>query len=429
MNKRPLVREEISQLLERLYPICRSLTGEGNRETLKILREHIPLDIREVSTGTKAFDWEVPKEWNIIDAWVKDPSGNKVIDFGNSNLHVVGYSTPVNKVMSLEELKGHLHTLPDSPTAIPYRTSYYEEQWGFCVSHEEYEKLEDGEYEVFIDSELKDGSLTYGELYLEGETKDEFLISTYICHPSMCNDNLSGVVLSTFLAKELMKRDRYMSYRFLFIPETLGSIVWLSRNEDMVHNIKYGLVATCTGDDGPVTYKMAKSDDALINEIVVKSLQDSRVPYILQDFYPWGSDDRQYSSPGFDMPVGSLMRTPYRYFPEYHTSLDDLNFVSADNISDSVDRYIDVVNIVEKNKIYINKNPKCEPRLGKYGFYNIAGGQRKPEILDALRWILSLSDGYNSLLDISKRSGMEFCKIAQAAKALRECGLIEEIRT
>jgi aminopeptidase-like protein len=418
---------EILQLLTRLYPICRSLTGDGNRETLEIIREHIPLDIKEVPTGTKAFDWEVPKEWNIRDAWVKH-AGKKVIDFGNSNLHVMGYSTPVNEVMSLEKLKKHLYTLPDKPTAIPYRTSYYKEQWGFCVSHEECEKLEDGEYEVFIDSELKDGSLTYGELYLEGKTKDEFLVSTYICHPSMCNDNLSGVVLSTFLAKELIKRDRYMSYRFLFVPETLGSIVWLSRNEDTVYNIKYGLIATCTGDDGCVTYKMAKNEDALINEIVVKSLQDSGVPHVLQDFYPWGSDDRQYSSPGFDMPVGSLMRTPYRHFSEYHTSLDDLNFVSADNISDSVDRYIDVVNIVESNKTYINKNPKCEPLLGKHGFYNIAGGQKKPEVLDAIRWILSLSGGDNSLLDISKRSGMEFYKIAQAAKALRECGLIEEIQ-
>ncbi len=422
------VGQEMYNLTKKLYPICRSITGDGVRKTLKILKEHIPIKIYEVPTGTKVFDWTVPKEWNVKDAYVKNSKGEKIIDFKKSNLHVLNYSIPVHRRIPLEELKKHLFILSDYPDWIPYLTSYYEENWAFCLTHRQYEKLEEDVYEVVIDSTLKDGNLTFGELCIKGSSEDEVLFSSYICHPSLCNDNLSGIVLLTFLAKELLNTDLKYSYRFLFIPETIGAITWLSLNEDKVSKIKHGLVATCVGDTGKSTYKKSRNGDAVIDQVVEKVLIDSGKPYEIIDFFPSGSDERQFCSPGFNLPIGSLMRTPYGCFPEYHSSADNLDFVRPECLADSFGKYIKVIFILENNIICLNLNPKCEPQLGRRGLYKMIGGQKSSDINElVLFWVLNLSDGTNSLLDISIRSGMSFKQIKDAADALLAKGLLRVV--
>ena len=410
---------EMYELMKKLYPICRSITGDGVRETLNIIKEHIPIEIHEAPTGTKVFDWEVPKEWNIKDAYIKNSKGEKIVDFNKSNLHVLNYSVPIHKKMSLKELKKHLFTLPDYPDWIPYLTSYYKENWGFCLTHRQYEELEEESYEVFLDSTLEDGKLTFGELYIEGKSDDEILFSCYICHPSLCNDNLSGTVLLTFLSKLLLNLDLKYSYRFLFIPETIGAITWLSLNEDKISNIKHGLVATCVGDPGNITYKKTRDGDSIIDKVVQKVLVDSGDEYSIVGFFPFGSDERQYSSPGFNLPVGSLMRTMYGRFPEYHTSADNLDFVKPQYLADSLEKYLKVVFVLENNATYLNLNPKCEPQLGKRGLYRMIGHPKSAGFDEsAMLWVLNMSDGKNSLLDISIRSGMGFKNIKEASDAL-----------
>lgn len=422
------VGQEMYELMKNLYPICRSITGDGVRETLNMIKEHIPIEIHEVPTGTKVFDWTVPKEWNIKDAYVKNSKGVKIIDFKRSNLHVLNYSIPVNKKVSLEELKEHLFTLPDYPDWIPYLTSYYKENWGFCLAHKQYEQLEEDTYEVVIDSTLEDGHLTYGELYLKGESEEEVLLTCYVCHPSLCNDNLSGIVLLTFLAKHLKDAVLRYSYRFLFIPETIGAITWLCINEDKISRIRHGLVVTCVGDPGKLTYKKSRQDNAIIDRLVEKVLLDSGDPYKIIDFFPSGSDERQFCSPGFNLPVGSLMRTPYGRFPEYHTSADNLDFVVPECLTDSLEKYMKVIYILEHNGTYLNLNPKCEPQLGRRGLYKMIGGQKGVGINElAMFWVLNLSDGTNSLLDISIRSGMNFDQIKNATDALLEKGLLQRV--
>ncbi|MBU0477135.1 DUF4910 domain-containing protein [bacterium] len=419
--------KKMFKLIERLYPICRSITGNGVRETLNIIKKYIPIKIHEISTGTKVFDWTVPKEWNIKDAYVKNSKGEKLIDFKQSNLSVLNYSVPVHKRVSLEELKSHLFTLPEHPDWIPYLTSYYKENWGFCLTHKQYEKLQDGTYEVVIDSTLEDGNLSFGELYIKGKSDDEVLFSCYICHPSLCNDNLSGVVLLTFLARELLGADLKYSYRFLFIPETIGAITWLSLNEDRVANIKHGIIATCVGDSGKSTYKKSRQGNATIDRIVEKVLIDSGNPYEIIDFFPSGSDERQFCSPGFNLPVGSLMRTPYARFPEYHTSLDNLDIIAPEYLADSFQKYIKVVSILENNITYLNINPKCEPQLGRRGLYRMIGSQKDHAINElSMLWVLNLSDGRNSLLDIAIRSKIAFEQIKVAADSLVYKGLLKE---
>lgn len=430
MKKNVGVGIEMYELMKRLYPICRSITGNGARETLRIIKEIIPITIFEVPTNTRVFDWYVPKEWNIKDAYIKNSKGKKIIDFKKSNLHVMNYSIPTSKRMNLEDLRSHLFTLPDHPQWIPYLTSYYKERWGFCLTHEQYEQLEEDNYEILIDSSLKDGHLTFGELYLKGKNDNEVLFTCYICHPSLCNDNLSGTVLLTFLAKYLEDNDLTYSYRFLFIPETIGSITWLSRNEDKISKIKYGIVATCTGDGGTLTYKKSRDENALINKIVIKVLTDSGEPFEIIEFNPAdGSDERQFCSPGFNLPVGSLMRTVYGRFPEYHTSGDNLDFISPGNLEDSFVKYIEVIDIIENNKIFINLNPKCEPQLGRRGLYRTISGKKELGIDEAaIFWILNMSDGKNSLLDISIRSGICFAIIKTAADLLLANDLLKEIK-
>jgi aminopeptidase-like protein len=421
------VGEKMHALIADLYPICRSITGDGFRLTLNRLREHIPLDVREVPSGTAVFDWTVPREWNIRDAYVKNSRGERVIDFQQSNLHVVGYSAPVRRTMSLEELRPHLHTLPDHPAWIPFRTSYYTENWGFCLSHNQLLELEDGEYEVCIDASLTDGYLTYGEYYLPGESQAEVLISCHACHPSLCNDNLSGVTLTAFLAKHLSSLSLRYSYRFLFTPATIGSITWLCLNEPQASRIKHGLVAACVGDPGHPTYKRSRHGDAEIDRAVLHVLKQ-RGDYEAMDFSPYGYDERQFNSPGFDLPVGCLMRTPNGRFPEYHTSADNLDLVSPAHLADSFSNYLAVINILENNRRYLNLNPKCEPQLGRRGLYRAIGGPDIGVSSLALLWALNLSDGQHTLLDIADRANLNFNVIKRAADLLAEHGLLEERR-
>jgi aminopeptidase-like protein len=421
------VGREIYGLVEKLYPICRSITGDGFRQTLEQLRKEIPLAVHEVPSGTKVFDWTVPKEWNVRDAYVKNARGERVIDFQKHNLHLVSYSKPIHSKMPLGELRKHLHTLPDRPEWIPYRTSYYSENWGFCLPHRDLLQMEEGEYEVCIDSSLQDGTLTFGEYYIPGQTSEEVLISCHACHPSLCNDNLSGVTVATFLAKHLTGAALRYSYRFLFIPGTIGSITWLSLNESRATRIRHGLVLTCVGDRGGLTYKKSRSGDAEIDRATAHVLKHSGQSHEIVDFSPYGYDERQYGSPGFNLPVGCLMRSPHGRFPEYHTSADNLDFVDAPSLADTFSQCLAIFHVLENNKVYLNQNPKCEPQLGKRGLYGSIGGRdvRTSEL--AMLWVLNFSDGNHSLLDIAERSGMEFRVLTQAADTLSAHGLLAEL--
>lgn len=419
--------QKLYQFIERLYPICRSITGNGVRETLRIIQKDIPLTLYEVPTGTPVFDWTVPKEWNIRDAYVKDATGRKIVDFQQCNLHVVSYSLPVRKKVPLTELKQHLFTLPDHPDWIPYRTAYYKEDWGFCLSHNQLTGLQDREYEVCIDSELKDGALTYGEYCLPGETTDEMLISCHVCHPSLCDDNLSGNAVATFLAQALANmRTRRYSYRFVFIPGTIGSVTWLARNEARTKHIKHGMVLTCVGDENRPTYKRSRRGDAEIDRAFVHVLRHAGGDYQAIDFFPYGYDERQYCSPGFNLPVGCFMRGQHGKFPEYHTSADNLQFMKPDILADSFLTCWTVIQLLETNTTYVNQNPKGEPRLGTRGLYrNIGGVDRQAQEI-ALLWVLNLSDGHHSLLDIAERSDLKYALIKDAADALTGVGLLKE---
>jgi aminopeptidase-like protein len=418
---------EMYQLIAELYPICRSITGNGLRATLQTISQRIPLKIHEVPTGTAVFDWTIPKEWNIRDAYVKNSKGERVIDFQKSNLHVVNYSVPIKSRMPLEELKQHLFTLPDSPDWIPYRTSYYRESWGFCLSHKDSLRLGNGEYEVSIDSSLEPGHLSYGECYLRGENADEVLLSCHTCHPSLCNDNLSGVALMTALAKSLSRLSLRYSYRFLFIPGTLGSITWLYRNQEHIHRIKHGLVLVDVGDAGRFTYKKSRRGNAEIDRAVVNVLMHSTKAYDIRDFDPYGHDERQYCSPGINLPVGCFSRTPHGEFPEYHTSADNLSFVRPEYLADSLVQCFSVLHLLENNRRYVNVNPMCEPQLGKRGLYRMMGGPKGEGEALPLLWVLNLSDGEHSLLDISDRSGLSFAAVKEAADALLKHGLLKEM--
>lgn len=420
--------QNMYQLITDLYPICRSITGDGFRETLSILKNYIPLEAHEVPTGTEVYDWTVPKEWNIRDAYIKNPQGEKIVDFHNSNLHVVNYSVPVHQKMSLDELKGHLFTLPDRPDWIPYRTTYYKESWGFCLTHNQYLELQAGEYEVVIDSSLEAGHLTYGEYFIAGETTEEVLISCHSCHPSLCNDNLSGIAVAVFLAQHLSKLPLRYSYRFLFIAGTIGSVTWLCHNEAQVANIKHGLVLTCVGDGGKFTYKRSRQGTAEIDKITEYVLANSGKEYEVIDFFPYGYDERQYCSPGFNLAVGCFMRSPHGSFPEYHTSADNLEFVKPEYVADSFTQCLAVLQILENNKTYLNQNPKCEPRLGKRGLYRAVGGQAEEALNElAILWVLNLADGEHTLLAIAQRSGMAIDVINKAAQALLKHDLLKEI--
>jgi aminopeptidase-like protein len=417
----------MKDLVERLYPVCRSITGNGLRRTLEIIGEQLELAVSEVPTGTQVLDWNVPREWNIRDAWVKDASGRKVIDFAEHNLHIVGYSTPVHAVMPLAELRERLHTLPEQPTLIPYRTSYYSETWGFCLRHDVLESLPDGDYEVFIDSTLDDGHLSYGEHVVPGELTDEIIVSCHVCHPSLANDNMAGVAVAVELAKRLAAAKPRYTYRFIFAPGTIGAITWLARNFERVDRVRGGVTLACAGDRGSLTYKRSRRGDAPVDRAMEHVLAESGREHKVIDFSPYGYDERQYCSPGFNLGVGSLTRTPYAGYPEYHTSGDNPDLVTEESMADTLDTLWAAVTVLERDRRYVNLSPYGEPQLGRRGLYESLGGRSDTKQAQmAMLWVLNLSDGGHSLLDIAQRAGIPFATVADAADALRGAGLVKE---
>jgi aminopeptidase-like protein len=424
----PSLGAELHAGMRELYPICRSITGEGLRSSLRILQRWAPLELHEVPTGTRVFDWEVPREWNLRSARLWGPDGELIADAARLNLHLLNYSVPFRGTVGLEELQTHLHSLPDAPELVPYRTSYYREAWGFCLSDSVRKRLVPGDYRVEIDTTLADGSLTYGELFLPGAEDGEVLISTHCCHPSLANDNCAGMVMCAALARSLSGMDRRYGYRFLFVPGTIGAIAWLALNEKRTGRIAHGLVAACVGDRGRLTYKRSRRGDAEIDRAVIEVLRSSGQEHQVREFTPYGYDERQYGSPGFDLPVGSLTRTPYGEYPEYHTSADDPSLVPPEKLADTFRRYLEVFEVLEGNAAYRNLEPRCEPQLGKRGLYASVGGQSHAAARQmAMLWLLNLSDGEHSLLDVAERSGVPFPELRRAADALERAGLLAPV--
>lgn len=415
--------EEMHALVERLYPVCRSITGDGVRQTLEIVAEYLPLEVFEVPTGTQVFDWTVPQEWNIRDAYIADTTGRRVVDFRESNLHVVGYSTPVDARMTLEELRPHLHTLPEQPSLVPYRTSYYSPSWGFCLTQDALDGLPAGEYDVRIDSTLADGHLTYAEHVVPGQVTDEVIVSCHTCHPSLANDNLAGIAVATFLARAL--ENPWYTYRFLFMPGTIGAITWLSRNAERIDKVKHGLVLACAGDSGHLTYKKSRRGDAEIDRVLQYVLGERE--HEIVEFSPYGYDERQFCSPGFDLAVGSLSRTPYARYPEYHTSGDNPDFVQPEALADTLSVCREAFAVLDRNRRYLNLSPYGEPQLGKRGLYDSLGGRNDAKQAQlAMLWVLNLADGDHTLLDVAERAGLPFESVAGAAQALHRAELIKE---
>jgi aminopeptidase-like protein len=415
--------ESIHAFARELFPICRSITGNGVRETLAGVARRLPLEVHEVPSGTQVLDWTVPDEWNIEDAYIAR-EGRRLVDFRESNLHVMSYSEPVRAVMPLSELRPHLYTDPDHPDWIPYRTSYYSRAWGFCLTQRQLDGLADGDYEVVVDSMLEPGSLTYGECFLPGERDEEVLLTTHVCHPSLANDNLSGIATLTELGERLQATKRSLSYRLLFLPGTIGSITWLARNEGRTANIVAGLVLACVGDPAPLTYKRSRRGDALIDRAASYVLEHRGGGEAIVDFVPWGWDERQFNSPGFDLPVGSLSRSREGEYEQYHSSADDLDLIRPESLDDTVNAILSVLEIVESDRRYRNLLPKGEPQLGKRGLYPETGGGTAREQQLAMLWVLNQSDGSNSLLDIARRSGLPFRAVRAASERLEEADLL-----
>ena len=417
-------------LMRRLFPICRSITGNGVRETLSILRETVPLEVHEVPSGTKAFDWTVPDEWNIRDAFVIGPSGEKVIDFRRNNLHVVGYSEPINQEMDLKELTAHLHTLPEQPDAIPYRTSYYDRSWGFCMRHSDFLNLAPGRYRVVIDSSLRPGSLTYGELKIPGKSEKEILLSTNICHPSMANNELSGPVLTTFLARWLLEKPcRRFSYRILWLPETIGAITYLGKHgEAMKANTVAGYQIVCVGGPDVPTYLMSRRGNTVTDRITNRVLKNADHPFKVHAYAKRASDERQFGSPGIDLPVGSLMRSKYHDYPEYHTSLDNLDFVRPEHMEASYDLYRECLDALEQRRVFVSTGKGGEPNLGKRGLYPKVGGTSHTDLpIRDLLAVLAYADGEHDLNDIADIHDVDVSVLARAAAVLTDAGLLKEV--
>ena len=412
-------------LVRELYPVCRSITGAGVRDTLDRVALDVAIERHEVASGTPVLDWHVPLEWEVHEAWVRGPGGETVVDFRDSNLHLVGYSAPVHATMGLDELRPHLFSLPDRPGSIPYRTSYYTESWGFCLPHAQLEGLGPGPYEVLVDTRLREGSLTYGEAVIPGATEDEILLTTHVCHPSLCNDNLSGIAVLAAAGRLLADVALRHTVRLLFIPGTIGSITWLARNEHRLDRIRHGLVLTGLGDDGGFTYKRSRRGDAVVDRAASHVLAHLPGPSRVIDFHPYGYDERQFCSPGFDLPVGRLGRSSHGEYPEYHTSADDLDFVHPSRLAESLDVLLAVVEVLEGEATYVSTSQKGEPQLGRRGLYRTTGGDVDGKAVEmAYLWVMNQSDGGRSLLDVAERAGMPFPVVRAAADALLGADLL-----
>lgn len=419
------------ELMRDLYPMCRSITGPGLRATLQRVALQIPLTTTEVATGTQVFDWTVPREWSIDEAYLEHESGRRFIDLRHSNLHVVNYSVPVDTWMPLSELRPRLHTLPQHPDWVPYRSSYYREDWGFCLSERASGALPDGNYHAVIRSRLYDGALTLGEFLHEGSTTDEVLVFAHTCHPSLCNDNLSGIVVATQLAAFLRSRKTRYSYRFVFAPATIGSIAWMAHNEARLGRIKHGLVLAMLGDAGPLHYVSSKTAVAGIDRAATAVLKAHYPDASMLKFSPWGFDERQFNSPGIGLPVGRLTRALTGAYPEEHTSADALALMSAAALGESWRACLRIFEVLERDGRFVNLAPKGEPQLGRRGLYRQTGGYYDgvPDRQLALLWVLNQSDGTASLLDIAERSGLEFGMLAQCAADLQQAGLLAPAAT
>jgi aminopeptidase-like protein len=416
------------ELMRRLFPLCRSLTGDGVRATFGLLEEEIPITRTEIPSGTRVFDWIAPDEWNIRDAYIANADGVRAVDFQRSSLHVVSYSEPVRTTISLDALRERLHTLPDQPDLVPYRTSYYERTWGFCLSHRQLLELPPGDYEVVIDSTLEPGSVSYAEATIEGEGEGEVLVSTYVCHPSLANDNLSGIAVATMLARELLARRLRHTYRFVFAPGTIGPLAWLHQNQDGLDRIEHGLTVSCIGDEGGLTYKRSRRGDAAVDQAMEIVLRDSGAPHRVLPWEPWGGDERQFCAPGFNLPLGCLMRTPHGEFAGYHTSADGLDRIRPASLAEAVDTCLGLVEVLESNRRFTNLSPYGEPQLGRRGLYRSAGGAvATPDDERALLWVLNQSDGSASLLDVARASGLRYPVVRHAADRLEQAGLLQPV--
>jgi aminopeptidase-like protein len=413
-------------LMQQLFPICRSITGPGVRQSLEMVGARIPLQVTEVPSRTPVFDWEVPREWSVSEAWIEDPTGRRIVDLRDHTLHLVSYSVPVDAIMNLEELRPHLHSIPEHPDWIPYRTSYYRDDWGFCITHNTLKSLQPGRYRVRIASHLGDGHLTYAECLVPGASEQEILVFTHICHPSLCNDNLTGMAVTAKLAAALKGSRPRCTFRFVFAPGTIGSITWLARNEANVHRVQHGLVLGLLGDRGPLTYKRSRRLEAPIDRIAAHVVREVSEAARVVDFSPYGYDERQLCSPGFNLPVGRLTRTPNSEYAEYHSSADDFSLIDEASLAESLLACAAILRTADRDAIYVNLNPKCEPRLGKRGLYRALGGRHPGEFEHAMLWVLNQSDGTASLFDIAQRACLPFASIAAAADALEQVGLLQE---
>jgi aminopeptidase-like protein len=428
----PESTEEIERLLDRLWPILRSITGDGVRETLTILSEIAPLCRIEVASATKVFDWTVPPEWVVREAYVLTPKGERILDVRENNLHLLNYSAPFRGTLSRAQLDAHLHSLPEQPRAIPYVTSYYERRWGFCISQHQRDQLPEGDYEVVIDTEHMQGSLSIGEAVLpaDGDSEGEVLISTYTCHPSLANNELSGPLVAAFLHRRLSRwPSRRLTYRFVFAPETIGAVAYLSMcGEHLRQSLLAGYVVTCVGAGDRFTLKRSRRGDTLADRAALHVLNQSPEQPRVLDFFPSGSDERQYCSPGFNLPVASVMRLMYGTYPEYHTSLDNRELISSRSLQESIDVYERILRVLETNRSYISRMPMCEPQLGPRNLYGTLGTRESTGFTDAVLWVLNYADGEHDLLAVAEMSGIALPDLARAAAACHEAGLVGESR-
>jgi aminopeptidase-like protein len=414
-------------LVREILPICRSITGNGVRQTLDLLGRVVPLERFEVASGTEVFDWEVPQEWNVREAYLLGPDGTRLVDFKTHNLHLLNYSVPVRAKMPLAELRPHLYSLPDHPDWIPYRTSYWREHWGFCLTQRQLETLPEGEYEVVIDSTLAPGSLTYAECSIRGELADEFLIFTHICHPSLANDNASGMAVAALLASEMIKCRPRLSYRFVFAPATIGSITWLARNETAARALRGGLSIGLLGDKAPLTYKRSRRGNTEIDHLASAVIRDIDASARVVDFSPYGYDERQFCSPGFNLPFGRLTRSSNGEYPQYHSSADNLELLDIDSMTQSILALARILDHVDRNHRLRNRQPFGEPRLGKRGLFRSTGGKNPADLEYAMLWLLNQADGLHGVLDIAAASGLQQSIVHQAAEALLQAGLMEDV--